>query len=636
MKKPSVSVIIPAYNAQQTIASALESVLSQSFAPKEVILVDDGSTDETASIVKKLVRKEKRIKYIHQKNAGPSAARNAGLDAASGEYIAFCDADDRWKEGKLEAQVAFLEAHAQIDLAGTRSGNGSSQGGYRNITFRRLLFKNEFVTSTVLLRRSALGSLRFNPSQKFSEDYRFWLTAAFHHQAALLLGAYTVYGGGKPGFGHSGLSANLRAMEQGELSNFRWCVQQNYISVPLYLCACAWSLMKFSRRLALSSLRSKAKAVAAKRTILFVGNTSFSMYNFRLGVMRSLRDAGNTIVVAAPRDSFSGLFEKEGFTFEEIMMSRKGTNPLRELSTVKELYSLYRRVRPSLVFNYTIKPIIYGSVAAAFARVTSVAVTTGLGYAFVKENRFALSAIAARFLYRAALLFPRQVWFLNGEDREIFVSSRIVRKKKTRVIPGEGVDMKHFSPKKNASTKKPAFLLVARIVADKGVRDYAAAARILKKRKAACEIRLLGAFDDYPNAITPGEVASWEKEGLVRYLGVTTDVRATIAASDCIVLPSAYREGVPRSLMEGASMEKPLIATDIAGCRDIVRDGVTGFLCKPRDPESLALAMEKFIRLPAAKRELMGRNGRAMIRAEFDETIIAAIYRRAIDDICIG
>ena len=291
------------------------------------------------------------------------------------------------------------------------------------------------------------------------------------------------------------------------------------------------------------------------------------------------------------------------------------------------------RVRPALAFNYTIKPIIYGSVAASAARVKHIAVTTGLGYAFVSSNRFAPAALAARLLYRFALLFPREVWFLNAEDREIFVKGGIIAGKKTRVIPGEGVDMDHFSPKKKASTKKPSFLLVARIVADKGVRDFVAASRILRWKNIPCECRLLGSFDDYPNAITPDEVAEWEREGAVKYLGVTSDVRSAVAKADCIVLPSAYREGVPRSLMEGASMERPLIATDIAGCRDVVRDGFNGFLCRPRDPESLASAMQRFIGASGAKRDAMGRNGRKMIRDGFDETIIAKIYRDVIDDI---
>lgn len=630
MKQPIVSVIVPAYNAEDTIASALESVLSQSVPPYEAIVVDDGSTDRTGKIVKEISRRDKRVKYIRQKNAGPSAARNRALDAAKGDLVAFCDADDMWKPGKLARQISFLGGNPDVALLGARAGK--TKNGCANITFRRLLFGNAFVTSSVVLRRAAIGKLRFNTSQRYSEDYRLWLELAHAHRAAVLGDDLVSYGGGKRGYGASGLSARLRNMEKGELSNFAYVRRKGFVSFPLYAAAVLWSLAKFVRRVLVSAVMPKKKAHDAK-TLLFVGNTSFSMYNFRLGVMKSLAADGCRVIVAAPRDSYSDLFAEEGISFEELPMSRKGTNPFGELATLLRLYRLYRRVRPALAFNYTIKPIIYGSVAASAARVKHIAVTTGLGYAFVSSNRFAPAALAARLLYRFSLLFPREVWFLNTEDREIFVKGGIVDAKKTRVIPGEGVDMDHFSPKKKASTKKPAFLLVARIVADKGVRDFVAASRILKWKKVPCECRLLGAFDDYPNAITPDEVAEWEREGAVKYLGVTNDVRGAIAKADCIVLPSAYREGVPRSLMEGASMERPLIATDIAGCRDVVRDGFNGFLCRPRDPESLASAMKRFIDLSAAKRDALGRSGRRMIREEFDETIIAKIYRDVIDDI---
>jgi glycosyltransferase involved in cell wall biosynthesis len=239
-------------------------------------------------------------------------------------------------------------------------------------------------------------------------------------------------------------------------------------------------------------------------------------------------------------------------------------------------------------------------------------------------------------LYRLALIFPNQVWFLNSADRDIFVTRRIISGKKARVIPGEGVDMERFAPRKKVASKKTVFLLIARIVADKGIREYVEASRILRAKKVRCECRLLGSFDDYPDAIAPEEVTQWEREGLVQYLGVKRDVRDAISEADCIVLPSTYREGVPRSLMEGGSMEKPLIATDIPGCRDLVREGVTGFLCKPGDALSLCLAMEKFAALRRAQRRAMGKNARKMIKEEFDEKIIADIYRDKVHEICGG
>jgi len=637
--KKNVSVIIPAFNAENTIEKTIHSVLNQTLQPLEIIVIDDGSTDGTASNVKSIAKKKKSVQYIYQRNEGPSAARNRGIASAKGEYIAFCDSDDAWHEEKLARQAVYLDQNPACAMIGSLIGTGSlnKESRIRTVTFNELLLKNRFVTSTVVMRRDVAASTGFNVNQRYSEDYRLWLTVAYSRDAALCEEPLVVYGGGKPGFGHSGLSSKLWEMEKGELSNYRFCFRQGFLSSSkisgsfIFGALCSWSIVKFVRRLLLSSLRKSAPAVNKKKTLLFVGNTSFSMYNFRIGVMRTLRDQGCRVVVAAPRDSYSELIEKEGITFVPIEMSRKGTNPLKELATVKALSSLYAKVQPDLIFNFTIKPIIYGSVAAAFRRRPSVAVTTGLGYAFIAGNRFSPAALIARMLYRVSLLFPEEVWFLNSEDRDIFVRRHIVNRKKTLVIPGEGVDTVHFAPKKKAASKKISFILIARIVADKGVREYVEAARILKTHKISAECCLLGSFDDYPNAITKTEVDAWEKEGVIRYLGITKDVRGAVSNSDCVVLPSAYREGVPRSLMEGAAMEKPLIATDIAGCRDLIKEGVNGFLCEPKNAQSLADAMEKFCSMTPAKRAAMGKRGRAFIIENFDERIIAEIYQEAIE-----
>ncbi|MGL4370635.1 MAG: glycosyltransferase family 4 protein [Spirochaetota bacterium] len=367
-----------------------------------------------------------------------------------------------------------------------------------------------------------------------------------------------------------------------------------------------------------------------KRCLLFAGNTSFSMYNFRLDVMIALQKEGYRIAVAAPRDEYSGLFAQHGIEYHELAMSRKGSNPFKEILTVKDFTALYRRVRPCLIFNFTIKPIIYGSFAAALCRIPSIAVTTGLGYAFVESNRFAPAACAARFLYRLALVFPREVWFLNISDRDIFIARRIAKSAKMRVIPGEGINTEHFAPRAQVLREGISFLLVSRLVADKGIFEYAEAARKVRRDFPGAQFNLLGQFDDYPNALTRDDVAQWEKEGLIRYLGTASDVRDHLAQCDCLVLPSRYREGVPRTLLEAAAMEKPLIATDIPGCRDVAADGVNGFLCRAGDAQDLERAMRRMISLDPEARAVMGRASRARVCDLFDVKIIARIYGETV------
>ncbi|MGL4370636.1 MAG: glycosyltransferase family 2 protein [Spirochaetota bacterium] len=259
MKKNSVSVIIPAYNAEKTIRSALVSVLGQSLPPLEVIVIDDGSCDGTAACVRKLRRTHKNIILLTQENAGPAAARNWGIRESKGAYIAFCDADDTWKADKLKLQCSWLDAHPGVGMIGARTFPPERAGEVHRVSFIHLLFKNEFVTSTVVMRRGAALSHGFSHSQRYSEDYRLWLQVVHDHGGAVYEEQLAVYGGGKPGFGHSGLSAKLLQMEKGELSNYCFLLRRGYLpgGIFLFFCACVWSIMKFLRRAVLCALRRK-------------------------------------------------------------------------------------------------------------------------------------------------------------------------------------------------------------------------------------------------------------------------------------------------------------------------------------------------------------------------------------------
>jgi len=381
----------------------------------------------------------------------------------------------------------------------------------------------------------------------------------------------------------------------------------------------------------------------SKKSIAFVANTSWSIYKFRLYLITQLIEKGFIVYVLTPRDAYTGHFERlPGLTYIELKEFRgKSISPLSGLNLYRELLGHYRRLRPDLIFHYTIKANIFGSLAAARIQGASVSVITGLGYVFSGKG-FLLSV--AKVLYRRALRKSSEVWFLNPDDRAIFLREKLAPEEKTFLLPGEGVDAEAYYPApyeeisgipaagQSASGLQVAapgpvtFLLIGRIIRHKGIYEYIRAGELLRSRGLALRMQLLGFFDEgNPVAISRQQVEEWVSAGKVDYLGSTDHVAAFIEKADCIVLPS-YREGMPLSLLEGASMCKSLIATDTAGCRDIIRDGVTGYLCRVEDSGDLAEKMEQYIRLSAQEKRQMGIEGRTRVTEHFTKEIITGIY----------
>ena len=378
-------------------------------------------------------------------------------------------------------------------------------------------------------------------------------------------------------------------------------------------------------------------AECMNQRIILCSNTLWSVVQFRSGVIRALTDQGFDVVCVGEANDFSGLTEKRvedaGGRFIHLSMDRKGTNPLSDLVYLFRYLKILRDEKPALVINYTIKPVIYGSVATRLLRIPSFAVITGLGYIFTREN---LLTHLTRKLYRFSLRFPHRVWFLNDDDREAFVKSRIIAPERAALLPGEGIDTHFYQPipdqfpgADHAAFNKDGFvfLLVGRLLREKGIREYAEAARLVKtERGHQVRFRLVGFVDPAnPGAISPEELHHWIEEGIIDYGGSTEDIRSEIAGSHCVVLPS-YREGVPRTLLEGAAMGKPIIATDVPGCREVVDNGVNGFLCQPRNSMDLCEKMLRMIKLTPEEREKMGQAGREKVLREFDEKIITTIY----------
>ena len=371
--------------------------------------------------------------------------------------------------------------------------------------------------------------------------------------------------------------------------------------------------------------------MAAKQRIAFVANTSWSIYKFRLYLIENLIEKGFSVSVLAPRDAYTELFENlPGLTYLELRhFKAKSISPRQDILLYKELLHHYRTVQPSLIFHYTIKANIFGTWAAARARIPAVSVVTGLGYTFARKGWL---RSAVRTLYKTAFKKAARVWFLNEDDRHFFTAERLVDTARTFVLPGEGVDTdaffaSPFEPGKTAVT----FLLIGRIIRHKGIIEFARAASLLKQQGLSVQCQLLGGFDENnPVAISRQEVAAWERQGILAYLGHTDQVAPFIEKADCIVLPS-YREGMPLSLLEGASMSKALIAADTPGCRTLIEEGINGYLCREKDSEDLAKKMAAYYHLPAAAKRAMGMAARDRILKDFTRQHITRIYLEKIN-----
>lgn len=365
-----------------------------------------------------------------------------------------------------------------------------------------------------------------------------------------------------------------------------------------------------------------------KKKIAFVGNTSFSMYNFRLGVLRKLAEK-HDVVVIAPEDEYSELLKQEGIGHIPITIDSKGTNVFNDLRLIKTLYQIYKAEKFDLIFHFTIKILIYGSLICSIKKIKSIAFTTGLGIVFTKDN---LRSKIVKMMYKTALRGVCEVWFLNHDDWSLFVDGNIVPKEKTCIIPSEGVNSDYYCPMESSKKDgKFRFLLCSRLFGEKGVREFVSAARDLKRKYPDMLFTLLGKCDKGTGSdITAEEIDGWVNEGIIEHMGYAIEVRQFIADSDCVVLPSYYREGVPRCLMEAMSMEKPIVTTNNVGCVEVIEDGVNGYMCEPRSADNLREKMERLYLLSEEDRLAMGKAGRNIIKEKFDEKIIIAKYEERI------
>lgn len=365
--------------------------------------------------------------------------------------------------------------------------------------------------------------------------------------------------------------------------------------------------------------------------IVLTVNASWNVFNFRRSLIEGLLAEGHTITILAPCDHQSSRLVDMGCRFVPLKIDVHGLSPLRDFALFLRFIRHFRHERPDVVLSYTIKNNIFGGLAAGVLKIPFFPNITGLGTAFLSGS--VLQRVAEQ-LYRLAFHSTPVVFFQNYDDRNFFLKKGLVREEQARVLPGSGIDLAHFSPQPmHACAGRFTFLLIGRLLRDKGILENVEAARMIRDKHPEVRFQLLGALDAANrSAINARLVKEWVEEGIVEHLGVTADVRPFIAAADCVVLPS-YREGTPRTLLEAAAMARPVIATDVPGCRDVVDDGVSGLLCKARDAKSLRDAILKFIALPQEAREQMGRNGRKKMEREYDHALVIRSYHEALADL---
>lgn len=366
--------------------------------------------------------------------------------------------------------------------------------------------------------------------------------------------------------------------------------------------------------------------------IAIVANTAWYVANFRLNLMAALREAGHEVIAIAPPGEDVARIESAGFACCSWPLSGRGTNPLRELAAVLALRRHLRRQRVEGVLSYTPKGNLYAALArTGLGGCRQIANVSGLGSSFLAGNWL---TTVVQTLYR--LTFGRIDWvfFQNEDDRQLFLHRRLIEADRCERIAGSGVDLRRFTPAP-LPPDEPGLgrrvLMVARLLGDKGVREFVTAARLLRQQALQAgqplpHFRLLGdPAADNPSAITPDERAAWAAEGVVELAGYQQDVRPWLLDAHLVVLPS-YREGVPRTLLEAGATGRPLVATDVPGCRDPVEHGVNGLLCAVRDPQALAEAIGQLLALPHAELSALGQASAHKMRTEFAEEQVIGRY----------
>lgn len=371
--------------------------------------------------------------------------------------------------------------------------------------------------------------------------------------------------------------------------------------------------------------------------ILLFANTDWYLYNFRLSLANALRENGNEVVFVSPPGNYGIKLQAQGFRWLAIPMNRLSLNPVSELKLLMTIAKLYRIEQPDIAHHFTIKCVVYGTLAARLAGIKrKINAVTGLGHVFTSEGRLQrlLRPIVSTLMRFALFGKTGRLILQNHDDEELFRANHLAKLNQIRVIRGSGVDIERFQPGRRAlSDKMIRVLLATRLIYDKGIEEYVQAARILKEGGIEIEFLMAGAADaGNPSAVPEQAISRWQAERLLIPLGHIDDMHSLLKQVDIVVLPS-YREGTPRILLEAASCGLPIVATDVPGCREIVKHQVNGLLVPVKNPYSLANAI-KYLAENPHERERMGKEGRRIAVEEFSEKLVIretlSVYRELI------
>ncbi|MAL96508.1 MAG: glycosyltransferase [Haliea sp.] len=362
--------------------------------------------------------------------------------------------------------------------------------------------------------------------------------------------------------------------------------------------------------------------------ITLSANTSWYLFNFRASTIRRLLAEGYRVVCLSPEDDYSTRLPELGCEWLPLRMNNQGSNPIQDAGLVLQFWRHYRRLRPAAALHFTIKNNVYGTWAARVLGVPAINNVSGLGTAFIRTGPV---AAVVRLLYKTSQPLAARIFCQNAEDQSLLIENHLVPANCLTLLPGSGVDLERFHPGLRRPHSGPfRFLYAGRMLADKGLHELVAAMRALHDQGHEAVLWLCG-FADVSNvsAISEATLRSWSEAPYIEWLGPSDAIADVLAQVDCLVLPS-YREGLPRSLLEAGAMGLPVVATDVAGCRHVVTDGVNGLLCEARSAGSLAAAMERILSMTVAERGAMGAAARSHVEQYFSEEVVVEATLQAV------
>lgn len=364
--------------------------------------------------------------------------------------------------------------------------------------------------------------------------------------------------------------------------------------------------------------------------IVFSSNISWSIYNFRLGLLRSLLEDGHEIFTIASHDKYSNKLEKEGFSYYKININNNSKNPLEDLKTIYKYYMLYKKIKPHVICHNAIKPNIYGTIAAKLLGIPVINNISGLGTLFIRKS---ISTSIAKLLYRHSQGYANIVFFQNSHDSSLFVNENLVNIKKVRLIPGSGVDTSLFQPKTKTKKNIFSFIFVGRFLKDKGMLELYDAVIGLSKIRNDFKVILLGSrYVSNETSISEVQLNLFKTNNFFHVFGHTDNVQNELGKADCLILPS-YREGLSKVLIEAGSSGIPCITTNVPGCKDVITDNYNGLIIEPKSSESLLVAMEKMLKFEYSTLSKLGKNARRNIIENFSMQKINTIYKNEINKV---